>query len=192
MKDTIRQLIDEALQAVRNLNASHQAVLASAAQLIIDCYRKGGAVYVCGNGGSAADAQHIAAELAGRFLRDRRALPCMALTTNASILTAIGNDYAYDRVFSRQVEAFVRPGDIVWALSTSGKSANILEAMQKARSQGAHVIGFTGGGGGSMPDLCDVCFLAPAQTTYAIQQLHQVAYHIVCDLVERAFCDPLR
>jgi D-sedoheptulose 7-phosphate isomerase len=187
MKDIIKLHIEEALQAVQNLNDIHKEIIATSAQLIIDCYKSNGAVFVCGNGGSAADAQHISAELVGRFLRERRALPCTALTTNTSILSAIGNDSTYDVVFSRQVEAYVRAGDILWAISTSGKSANVIEAMKKARHQGAKIIGFTGRDGGNMPSLCDVCFIAPSETTYSIQQLHQIAYHIVCDLVERAF-----
>jgi D-sedoheptulose 7-phosphate isomerase len=190
MNSLIDRFIEEALQAVRNINESHRAVIATAAQLAIDCFKGNGSVYVCGNGGSAADAQHIAAELAGRFLRERRALPCIALTTNTSLLTAIGNDYCYDLVFSRQVEAHVREGDILWGISTSGKSSNILEAMKKAHAQGAKIIGFTGRDGGDFPPYCDVCFIAPAGTTYAIQQLHQIAYHCICDLVERAFSNP--
>lgn len=187
MKDIIQQFFDEALQAVSSLNEAHKDVIDSAARLIIHCYHNLGSVYVCGNGGSAADAQHISAELAGRFLRERRALPCTALTTNTSIISAIGNDSTYDIVFSRQVEAYIRSGDILWAISTSGKSTNVIEAMKKARDLGAKIIGFTGRDGGDMPALCDVCFIAPSETTYSIQQLHQVAYHIVCDLVERAF-----
>ncbi|MBI4582007.1 MAG: SIS domain-containing protein [Planctomycetes bacterium] len=160
----------------------------AAAELLVACLRDGGAVHICGNGGSAADAQHIAAELAGRFLRDRRALACSALTTNTSALTAIGNDYSYDAVFARQVEAVVRPGDVVWIISTSGGSPSVLAAAKAARARQAKVLGFTGGEGGAMPPLCDVCFIAPAETTYAIQQLHQIAYHAICDIVERTVC----
>jgi D-sedoheptulose 7-phosphate isomerase len=188
-RDIVRQFIDEARQGVDSLDERHEGSLADAAQLIIDCYENNGSIYVCGNGGSAADAQHIAAELAGRFLRDRRALPCAALTVNASILTAVGNDYTFDNIFSRQVEGSVRSGDVLWAISTSGVSRNILEAMKTAKALGAKILGFTGRDGGDMPPLCDVCFIAPAQATYAIQQLHQIAYHCVCDLVERAFVD---
>jgi D-sedoheptulose 7-phosphate isomerase len=187
MPDIVQQLFDEAIQAVRNLNESHKKIIISAAQLIIDCFKNNGAVYVCGNGGSAADAQHIATELVGRFLRERRAFPCTALTTDSSILTALGNDYAYDVVFSRQVEAYVRAGDILWVISTSGKSPNVIKAMKAARNRGAKIIGFTGGDGGIMPALCDACFNAPAENTYSIQQLHQIAYHSICNLVERDF-----
>jgi D-sedoheptulose 7-phosphate isomerase len=187
MQDIVQQLFDEALQAVSSLNELHQTVLVSAAQLIIDCYRNNGTVYVCGNGGSAADAQHIAAELVGRFLQERPALPCTAFSTNSSVLTALGNDYIYDQVFSRQVKAHVRAGDIFWGISTSGRSANIIEAMKEARVRGAKIIGFTGRDGGLMPSHCDFCFIAPAETTYSIQQLHQIAYHSICKLVEKAF-----
>lgn len=185
MEQVITDYVEEMKQALARLDSGHVGQITAAARLIIDCYRRGGAVYVCGNGGSAADAQHIAAELAGRFLRERRALACAALTTNTSILTAVGNDYSYDVVFSRQVEAYVREGDVLWGISTSGNSRNVLEAMTSARTLGAKVLGFTGGSGGAMPTRCDVCFVAPAGATYCIQQLHQLAYHAICDLVER-------
>ncbi|MCL2330285.1 MAG: D-sedoheptulose 7-phosphate isomerase [Phycisphaerae bacterium] len=186
MQEIIQKFLQEASETLARMDAGQQARLAEAAGLLIDAFKRGGAVYVCGNGGSAADAQHIAAELAGRFLRERPALACSALSTNTSVLTALGNDYSYDCIFARQVEAYARPGDILWAISTSGNSKNVLEAVRSARQKGAAVLGFTGGEGGQLPGLCDVCFVAPAETTYAIQQLHQVAYHILCDLVERA------
>lgn len=185
MEDTIRAFIREHLEAVQRLDATHRQQLAAAATLINTCLQADGAVYICGNGGSAADAQHIAAELAGRFLRERRALRCVALTTNASALTAIGNDYDFDRVFARQLEGLARPGDVLWAISTSGRSRNVLAAARVARQCGARVLGFTGGSGGALAALCDVCFVAPVETAYGIQQLHQLAYHIICDLVER-------
>lgn len=185
MDDVVRAYVDEMTQALARMGADHCRTVAAAARTIVECYQHGGTVYICGNGGSAADAQHIAAELAGRFLRERRALPCIALTTNTSLLTAVGNDYNHDAIFVRQVEAHVRPGDVLWAISTSGTSRNVLEAAKLARREGARVIGFTGGTGGELLALCDVCFIAPAQATYCIQQLHQVAYHAICDLVER-------
>jgi D-sedoheptulose 7-phosphate isomerase len=184
---TIRKHCDEAAAALGRMDAMHFTQIRAAAELILDCFRRGGSVYVCGNGGSAADAQHIAAELAGRFLRDRRALPCMALTTDTSILTAVGNDYSFERAFARQVEAYVRKADVVWVLSTSGNSPNILEAVREARRKEAGVLGLTGGQGGKLAGMCDVCFVAPADTSYGIQHLHQLAYHAICDIVEQAF-----
>ncbi|MBP7934521.1 MAG: SIS domain-containing protein [Phycisphaerae bacterium] len=185
MDKIIRAFIREHLEGIQRLDAARQAEIAAAARLLIDCFRSGGRVYIGGNGGSAADAQHIAAELVGRFLRERPGLPCVALTTDTSALTAISNDYGFDRVFARQVEALVRPGDVFWVLSTSGKSPNVVEAARAARVRGAKVLGFLGGTGGDMLALCDVCFLAPAKPSYAVQHLHQLAYHILCDLVER-------
>ena len=170
---------------MKRLDDGAVAQIAAAAKLVGDGLRAGGAVLICGNGGSAADAQHIAGELAGRYQRDRKAFNCLALTTNTSNLTAIANDFGYEHVFARQVEAHLRPGDVLWAISTSGDSPSILEAAKAAKSRGGKVLGFTGSSGGKLAGLCDVCFKAPADVTYQIQQLHQVAYHIICDLVER-------
>ncbi len=183
----IRQIINDSLSAMKRLDDGAVARIDDAARLVGDCLRAGGALLVCGNGGSAADAQHIAGELAGRYQRDRKAFNCIALTTNTSNLTAIANDFGYDHVFARQVEAHLRPGDVLWAISTSGNSASILEAAKAAKSRGGKVLGFTGSGGGKLAPLCDVCFKAPAEITYQIQQLHQLAYHVICDLVERQF-----
>jgi D-sedoheptulose 7-phosphate isomerase len=185
MDQIIRQFIQEHLDGIQRLDAARQAEIAAAARLLIDCFHASGRVYICGNGGSAADAQHIAAELVGRFLRERPGLPCIALTTDTSALTAISNDYGFDRVFTRQVEALVRPGDVLWVLSTSGNSPNVVAAAKAARAHGAKVLGFLGGTGGELLPCCDVSFLAPARPSYAVQHLHQLAYHIVCDLVER-------
>jgi len=181
---TIRRRIREHREAVDRLDADRVADLADAAQLLIDALAAGHRVYVCGNGGSAADAQHIACELMGRFLADRRALPCVALGTDTSGLTAIANDYGYDRTFARQAEALLTAGDVLWALSTSGDSPNVLAAVEVAKAKGAKVLGFTGGDGGRLKGASDVCFVAPADGSFAIQQLHQIAYHVICELVE--------
>jgi D-sedoheptulose 7-phosphate isomerase len=148
--------------------------------------RRGGRVYCFGNGGSAADAQHIACELEGRFYRERRGLPVSALTTNTSTLTAIGNDYDYARTFRRQVEAHVRRGDAVIALSTSGNSRNVVEGAALARKLGATVIAFTGRSGGKLAALADLSFRAPSDETPRVQECHITAGHIVCELVEEA------
>ncbi len=189
MRTVIQQLIQEAHDATGRLGGCIDQ-LTVAATLLIDCFEAGHAVLICGNGGSAADAQHIAAEMAGRYQRERAALNCLALTTNTSNLTAIGNDYGFDRVFSRQVEAHLRPGDVLWAISTSGKSPSVIEAVNTARAKGGRVLGFTGSAGGKLAELCDVCFRAPAEKTAVVQQLHQVAYHILCDLVEQKVGNP--
>jgi D-sedoheptulose 7-phosphate isomerase len=147
----------------------------------------GGRLYVAGNGGSAADAQHIAAELVGRFKRERRGLPAVALTTDTSSLTSIGNDYGFERVFARQIEAYVRRGDIVWLLSTSGKSPNMLRAAQAARQLEAITIAFTGPAGSPLQALCDHAVTVPHRDSDRIQEAHQLTYHILCDLIERHF-----
>jgi len=181
----IREYVRESARAVALIDQAEIGQIAAAAGLLADCFRSGGAVLVCGNGGSAADAQHIAGELTGRYLRERRALNCLALSANTSNLTAIANDYSYEHVFARQVEAHLRAGDVLWAISTSGNSPNVLRAAEIARQRGGKVLGFAGGSGGRLPALCDVCFIAPTDRTPLIQQLHQLAYHIICDLVEQ-------
>jgi D-sedoheptulose 7-phosphate isomerase len=148
----------------------------------------GGALLVCGNGGSAADAQHIAAELTGRFFRDRRPLPALALHGNTSSLTAIGNDYGYDEVFAREVAAHGRKGDVLLAISTSGNSRNIVRAIEAAREQRMTVIGLTGANGGKMHDLCDICLHVPSSSTPRIQECHILIGHTICELLERILC----
>jgi D-sedoheptulose 7-phosphate isomerase len=152
--------------------------------------RAGGTIYLCGNGGSAADAQHVAAEFVGRFLRERRPLPAVALTTNSSILTAIGNDYDFDQVFSRQLRAQASERDAVVGISTSGKSANVLQALAAARECGAVTVGFTGLPGEPLASACALCLRVPSTLTPRIQEAHIVAWHIVCDLIERQFASP--
>ncbi len=155
--------------------------------MLLECLRAGGRILIAGNGGSAADAQHIAAELTGRFRLERQALPAIALSTDTSALTAIGNDYGFERVFARQIEALARAGDVVWLLSTSGNSANILSAAQAATERGATVIGFTGQSGGKLAPLCKVAFCAPHTMSDRIQEAHALAYHYICERVEEAF-----
>jgi D-sedoheptulose 7-phosphate isomerase len=148
----------------------------------------GGALLVCGNGGSAADAQHIAAELTGRFFRDRKPLRALALHANTSSLTAIGNDYGYDEVFAREVGAHGRDGDILLAISTSGNSPNILRAIEVAREARMTVIGLTGASGGKMRDLCDICLHVPSSSTPRIQECHILIGHTISELLERILC----
>ncbi len=155
------------------------------AETITNSFRNGGKVLLAGNGGSAADAQHIAGEFLSRLNFDRNPLPAIALTTNSSVLTAIGNDYGFDRAFERQVRGLGRSGDVFVAISTSGRSPNILAALQAARAIGVTTVGFSGAGRRDMTALCDHYLAAPANETPLIQQIHIVAAHAICGLVER-------
>lgn len=156
-----------------------------AAQLLIDAFRAGGKVLFCGNGGSAADAQHLAAELSGRFYTNRPPLYAEALHVNSSYLTAVANDFGYDEVYARMVEAAGKPGDLLFAISTSGNSPNILAAIERAQRQGMKVIGLTGLGGGKMGSACDLLLDVPSKVTPRIQESHILIGHILCELVER-------
>ena len=183
----IEEMWDEHLRAVtalRSLAPDVDRVVA----LIARSLAAGGALLVCGNGGSAADAQHIAAELTGRFFRDRKPLRALALHANTSSLTAIGNDYGYDEVFAREVGAHGREGDVLLAISTSGNSRNILRAIEAAREKRMVVIGLTGESGGKMRDLCDVCLCVPSTSTPRIQECHILVGHSICELLERILC----
>lgn len=154
---------------------------------IVKCFRNGNKLLLCGNGGSAADAQHVAAEFVNRFRFDHAALPAIALTTDTSILTSIGNDSTYANVFSRQVEALARPGDIMAGISTSGKSASILKALDAARALGATTLGFTGENGREiMGSKCDYCLIVPTVETPRIQECHLFVWHVVCGIVEQS------
>lgn len=157
------------------------------AEIVTEAIGNGKKLILCGNGGSAADAQHIAGEFVGRFLKERKPMPAIALNTNVSILTAIGNDYGFDEVFARQVDAFGLEGDVLLGISTSGKSANIIRAIKKARSKGMKVVGLTGEDGGQMKDICDVCIRVSSNITPRIQEMHIIIGHIISELVEGAF-----
>jgi len=162
------------------------ALIAEIAQAIEKSLRAGGKLMIAGNGGSAADAQHLAAEFLSRFLSERRPLPAVALTTDTSVLTAIGNDYGYEHVFERQIRGLGRAGDVFFAISTSGRSPNVLRALRAAREAGLITIGFSGTEGGEMRGLCQHFLAAPSHETAIIQQIHMVAGHAICALVERA------
>lgn len=159
---------------------------ARAAALVVESLRAGGKLLLCGNGGSAADAQHWAGEMVSRFMYDRPGLAAVALTTDSSILTAIGNDYGYERLFARQVEALGRPGDVLFALSTSGRSPNILAALRAARERGVRTVGFAGSNGAEMGPLCDVLVQVPSASTPRVQEGHEVLGHAICQMVEAA------
>ena len=187
IKKQIQQIIETHKQMIAELEADSIETIVAAAEMIVDSLQKNGCVYICGNGGSAADSQHIAGELVGRFAAERKALAAVALSVDTSVITSIANDYSYDDIFARQVEALVRKGDILWAISTSGSSANVIKAVKLAKEKNAKVIGFTGKRDSELEKLADICFCAPAEQTFHSQQIHQVAYHIICGLVEKSF-----
>lgn len=194
MRNYITEKIIEAQQVMLAMLAdeSLQAKLEQAAAACIRCLREGGKILLAGNGGSAADAQHIAGELVSRFAFDRPGLPAIALTTDTSILTAIGNDYGYEKLFARQVQAHGQKGDVFIGYSTSGKSPNVLMAFEEARACGMVTIGLTGNRGGIMVELCDHLLEVPSADTPRIQEGHAVLGHILCGLVEAAlFKDPV-
>ncbi|MBN2142807.1 D-sedoheptulose 7-phosphate isomerase [Candidatus Woesearchaeota archaeon] len=185
MKDVIEKLIKESIEVKQSL-AADASRINEVADEIIGCYKRGGKVLVCGNGGSAADAQHFVAELVGRFKKERQALCALALTTNTSCLTAIGNDYGFEKVFSRQVEAFGKKGDLLVGISTSGNSSNISEAMAVAREKGMKTVCFLGKGGGRLKGECDLSVVVKSDDTARIQESHITIIHVVCELVENA------
>ena len=154
-------------------------------RLLIACIQDGGCVFWLGNGGSAADSQHLAAEMVGRFEQERPGIRSLALTTDTSALTSIGNDYGFDRIFARQIEALGRPGDLVIGISTSGNSPNVLAAVQAAHDLGMGTVGLSGRDGGKLKALADLCLVAPSDNTARIQEAHILVGHILCDLVER-------
>jgi D-sedoheptulose 7-phosphate isomerase len=159
--------------------------IGKAVQLLIDAYRDGRKLVVMGNGGSAADAQHLAAEIVGRFKMERKALPAVALTTDTSILTAVGNDYGFDCIFSRQVEALAEPGDVVVGISTSGNSPNVQKALEAARKKRCRTVALLGKDGGTIKDVAELALVVPSNDTPRIQEAHIAIIHILCDLLEK-------
>lgn len=162
--------------------------VAKAADILIAALRAGNKILFCGNGGSAADSQHLAAELMGRYLRDRKPLPALSLTVDTSALTAIGNDYGYDEVFARQLRGIGTNGDVLVGISTSGNSANVIKAMSAARDMGIRTIALTGQGGGKMASVADLCIAVPSGKTNQIQEMHIAIGHLICGIVEDAVC----
>lgn len=185
VKDQLLQTI-AVLQAVSE-NIGLQDILAEAAEHTAKILKAGGKLLVAGNGGSAADAQHLVAEFVCRLVEERPAMRAIALTTDSSILTAAGNDYGYECVFARQIEALGQPDDVFLAISTSGNSPNILRALEQARSLGMATMGLTGAGGGRMVHLCDYCLCIPSTVTMNVQEAHLTLEHIFCMLVEREY-----
>ena len=178
---------EDAARSLQSIcSTSYPSQISRAVDLLVERLSAGNKLLVCGNGGSAADAMHICAELVGRFFKERQALPAIALNTDPAVLTAWSNDYAYESVFSRQVEALAKPGDVVWGISTSGNSKNVVAALKTARELGASTIALTGQGGGAMAEYADVLLAVPLSVTPRIQEVHTVTYHIICEAVEAA------
>lgn len=182
----VTKLIEASIATKQSLLGSRDVVLtvANVSEILVNAFKQGNKAFLFGNGGSAADAQHIAAELVGRFAFDRPALPALALSVNSSCVTAIGNDYGFDRVFSRQLEALARPGDIAIGISTSGDSLNVLNGMSTAKRMGLHTIALTGRTGGSLRQSVDHCICIPSSETPRIQECHILIGHIISELVE--------
>ena len=184
MLELIKSCFDENILATKKALTELADPIAKACDMMIESYKNSGGVYVFGNGGSAADSQHIAGELVGRFKLERKALRAQALSTDTSILTCLANDYSYEMIFARQLEANARVGDIALGLSTSGNSANVLQAFEYAKKNGIKTIAITGQGGGKCADLVDCLIAIPSKNTPRVQEVGMLAYHIICQQVE--------
>ena len=184
MKKTVEQIFAESIEVKHETLKKNLSQITGAAEVIISAFKSGHKLFLCGNGGSAADSQHIAAEFVGRFQKERKAWPAIALTTDTSALTALGNDYTFDIVFSRQLQALGQKGDVLIAISTSGNSKNVLEAVKQAKAMGINTIGVSGGTGGQLANQCDIPIIAASTKTARIQESHLVIFHSICELVE--------
>lgn len=187
MQEMIKTEINLHIQTIHTVQNELQEDILKACKMAVECIKNGGKVLLCGNGGSAADAQHIATEFTGRYKSERKALAAIALTTDTSALTAIGNDYGFDEVFARQVEALGDDKDLLIAISTSGNSSNIVKALQKAKEIRCATLGFSGKGGGSMNGLCDLNIVIPSSNTPRIQEMHILIGHIICQAIDDNF-----
>ncbi len=185
MKREIESSLNEGINLRKELISGSVETIIQIANILLDAFKTGHSLYLMGNGGSAADAQHIAGELVGRFKKDRKPLPALALTTDTSVITAIANDYGYDQCFERQVEALCREGDVVFGLSTSGNSVSILNAVILAGNNKVKTVAFTGKGGGMLKDSVDVCLEIPSLDTARIQECHITIGHILCSIIEK-------
>ncbi|MEI6831514.1 MAG: D-sedoheptulose 7-phosphate isomerase [Candidatus Omnitrophota bacterium] len=188
MRERIKDILLESIQVKEEILRSQVGQIVEIAQLMIDCLKKDGKVIVFGNGGSASDSQHIAAELVGRFKKDRSALAAIALTTNTAVLTSLANDYGYDVVFSRQVEALGKKNDVVLGISTSGKAKNVALGIKQAKKMGIKTVALSGGDGGEIVKLADVSLLVPSKITARIQEAHITIAHIICEMIEQELC----
>jgi len=188
MRERIKDILLESIQVKEEILRNQIESIYGIAQLMIDCLKKDGKVIVFGNGGSASDSQHIAAELVGRFKRDRSALAGIALTTNTSIITSLANDYGYDVVFSRQVEALGKKNDVVLGISTSGKAKSVILGIKQAKKMGIKTVALSGGDGGEVVKLADVSLVVPSKVTARIQEAHITIAHIICEMIEQELC----
>jgi D-sedoheptulose 7-phosphate isomerase len=179
-----RRAFEELTQLIANGGPTVVAMLEHVAERAVTCLNSGGKILVAGNGGSAAEAQHFAAELVGRYLKDRAALPAVALTCDTSTLTAVGNDYGFDRIFERQIEALAQPCDLLLLLSTSGNSPNLIAAASKARQKGCAVVAFTGAGGGNLANNVDALLAVPSRSVPRIQEMHLICLHLLAGHIE--------
>lgn len=184
MIETIKQRIRESIETKNRMLEHCTSDIEKMAELIIDCYKKGNRMYLCGNGGSACDAMHFAEELVARYELERPALPAHALT-DSSAITCWANDYDFDTVYERKISAYGKPGDVLIAISTSGNSKNIINAVNKAKEIGMVVIGLSGKTGGKLKPLCDLCIVVPSDSTARIQESHITIIHIICELIEK-------
>ena len=187
MLTTIKQEFESHLETINNVINNMENDIETASTIIVDALKNGNKVLLCGNGGSAADAQHIAAELTGRYKTERRGLPGIALTTDTSALTAIGNDYGYDRVFDRQVESLAQNGDVIIGISTSGNSKNVINALTLGKELGCKTVGLSGRDGGAMNDVCDINLVVPSDNTPRIQEMHILFGHTICQIIDNNF-----
>ena len=186
MEKIVQQIFAESIEVKQGTLKKNLVAIMSASEAVIKALSSGHKLFFCGNGGSAADNQHIAAEFVGRFQKERKAWPAIALTTDSSALTALGNDYSFDIVFSRQLQALGQKGDCLIAISTSGNSKNVLEAARQAKALGITSIAVTGGNGGQLAPLCDIAIIAASSKTARIQESHLVIFHTICELVENS------
>ena len=184
MEEEIKSQFDKNIELHKITREKLALQISQAAELIIEAYKQGRKLLLCGNGGSAADAQHIAAELVGRFKKERRGLAAIALTTDTSIMTAVANDYWFDLLFARQVEALGEKGDVLIGISTSGNSVNIIRAAETAKFKGLKTIGFLGSDGGKLKDLVEIPLIVPSQDTDRVQEIHILIGHIICNLID--------
>lgn len=184
MIEYVNTIIDNSIKAHNRFAKENTEQLIIFAQTIVNCLNNGGKILICGNGGSAADAQHIAAEFVGRFVMERPSLPAIALTTDTSLLTAVSNDYSFSDVFEKQVSALANQGDILWGISTSGNSENVIKALRKASKNNVTTLGFSGRDGGQMRGICDHIIVIDEKETARIQELHILSAHIICGLVD--------
>jgi D-sedoheptulose 7-phosphate isomerase len=183
--DVVAAIFDETIAVHQRVRALDHGSIVAAARAIDEAFTAGGRLLIFGNGGSAADAQHMAAELVGRFVRERAAMPALALSTDTSILTSVGNDYGYERVFARQVEALGRPGDVALGITTSGGSPNVVAALGVAKARGLKTVALTGRDGGLAGAASDIHINVPAESTARVQEVHGTIIHVICELIER-------